>query len=400
MAGILDSKRRIIDSIVTQTGKRQITSGRLKAEFISFTDGATYYEADALSGSTDASTRIYFESPGHRKQDFITFETDDSGNLLGYPTDPDLAIVGDQIFKTDTSSSVEDINKFVFVSSSADFASLASGIVTSSIDHFAQLRMLGSVTGDPVTFQQKFEVDREKLSFTIINTFPFPEGPSDNKANIDTVEPLFIDKRLSHLPNFKFLPPLVVDPESRDGRAAMASISKNGSGDIANSSMFLGHYESLNQSASEMTYEELMTHLNGENSDGVDPDYLKDYASSSEIAAWSAQGLDGSQTGNVMGAIFGNQQMGVINISPVEVARERHSVNFTKTSKENNIVMQMFETDSKKLTFKKLDVIDYGEIIVDGDIIRPSKRIFFAGKVFLNSVNIPVFVNLFTLILD
>ena len=62
--------------------------------------------------------------------------------------------------------------------------------------------------------------------------------------------------------------------------------------------------------------------------------------------------------------------------------------------------MQIFETDSKRLTFKKLDVIDYGEIIVSDDLTRSSKRVFFVGKVFLNSVNIPVFVNLFTFILD
>ena len=61
--------------------------------------------------------------------------------------------------------------------------------------------------------------------------------------------------------------------------------------------------------------------------------------------------------------------------------------------------MQMFETDSSQLTFKKLDIIDYGEMVTD-DTVRPSKRIFFAGKIFLNSAKIPVFVNLFTLILD
>ena len=409
MAGILDAKTRIMDSVVTEIGKRQITAGRLRVEFISFTDGATYYEGDAVSGSSDATSRIYFESPGQRKQDFITFETDDSGNLMGYPTDPDLSLVGGEIFKTDVSASVDDINKFVFVSGSGDFASLSAGIVTSSIDHFRQLRMIGTVEGaNPSSFRHEFTVDNDDLGFTIINTFPWPDGPPDNKSNLDAIEPLFIDKRLSHLPNFKFLPPLVVEPKKRDTSGKRTLGEDKGSArqhlrmatSRASRARHLGHYEPLNEAHSEMTYADLMIHLNGEGSNGVDPDYLKDYVSAQQISAWSEQGLDGETTGTVMKTVFGGQQVGVINLSPIEAARERHSINFLQTSVSNNIVMQMFETDSNKLTFKKLDVIDYGEIIVDDDIVRPSKRIFFVGKIFLNSVNIPVFVNLFTLILD
>ena len=392
MAGILDSKTRVMDSVVTETGKRQITSGRLKAEYVSFTDGATYYEADEVNGDTDVTARIYFESPGNRRQDFITFETDDSGNLLGYPTDPELSLVGDSIFQTDVSASVEDINNFVFVSGSGDFASLSTGIVTSSIDHFKQLQMIGTVEGAVSNFTQKFEVDKENLGYTILNTFPWEDGPQDNKANIDSIEPFFVDKRFSHLKNFKFLPPLTREPVTSPFDL-QAETKKQGK------DLVLGSWQPIGKSSGEMSYQDLMIHLNGEGSHGIDPDYLQDYETVHQISAWSEQGQDGSSTGTVMGTVFGDQQMGIINVSPIDAARERHSINFTQTSSGNNIVMQMFETDSSQLTFKKLDVIDYGEIITD-DPVRPSKRIFFAGKIFLNSANIPVFVNLFTLILD
>jgi hypothetical protein len=397
MAGILDSKTRIMDSVITETGKRQITSGRLKAEFISFTDGATYYEADKVTGDSDVTARIYFESTGHRKQDFITFETDDSGNLLGYPTDSELSLVGDSIFKSDSKAEVEDINNFVFVSGSGDFASLSAGIVTSSIDHFKQLRMIGTVEGAVSNFSHKFEVDNDNLSFSIINTFPWPDGPPDSKSNIDAVEPFFVDKRLSHIPNFKFLPPLTGEPYTTpfnlktERRRARRKSSKF--------RHFLGQYTALNEKNGRMTYEDLMVHLNGEGSDGIDPGYLKDYETVQQIEAWSSQGEDGSTTGTVMGTVFAGQQMGIINVNPIDAARERHSVNFIKTSSANNIVMQIFETDSEKLTFKKLDVIDYGEIVTESSI-RQTKRVFFVGKILLNSVKIPVFVNLFTLILD
>ena len=201
MAGILDSKTRMIDAVVTQIGRQQIASGMLKIEYASFTDAYTYYEADAVSGSSDATARIYFEAAGDRRQDFITFETDDSGNLLGYPTDPQISLVGGDLFKTDVSASVSDISKFVYVSGSGDFATLSSGIVTSSINHFKQLRIIGSTpTTNPEDLKQKFEINQNKLEFIILNTHPFIDGPSDSQADINNIEPLFIDKRSEYIP--------------------------------------------------------------------------------------------------------------------------------------------------------------------------------------------------------
>ena len=85
MAGILDNKTRILDTIVTELGRRQISSGKMKIEYATLTDASAYYEFDPVSGSSDATRRIYFEAPGKRKQDLITFETDDGGKLLGFP---------------------------------------------------------------------------------------------------------------------------------------------------------------------------------------------------------------------------------------------------------------------------------------------------------------------------
>jgi hypothetical protein len=59
--------------------------------------------------------------------------------------------------------------------------------------------------------------------------------------------------------------------------------------------------------------------------------------------------------------------------------------------------MQMFETGNGK--FLKLDVIDFGEFSTD-ETSRANKRVFFIGKVFLDSVKMPTFVNLFTMVID
>ncbi len=403
MSGFLDNKTRMIDAVVTQIGRQQIASGMLKVEYASFTDAHTYYEADAVSGSSDATQRLYFEAIGDRRQDFVTFETDDSGNLLGYPTDPQLSLVGGELFKKDVSASVSDLNNFVYVSGSGDFASLSSGIVTSSIDHFKQLRIIGSTpTTRQEDLKQKFEISSNNVEFIILNTHPFIEGPSDSQADINSVEPLFIDKRLSHIKNYKFLPPLVTEPSvfDSDGGYRGFDLEAEQQRQEQGTPVFLGDYEPLSETLTPMTYQDLMIHLNGEGSEGLDPDYITDTQTAETINAWNSQGTDGSgSTGDVIGTVFG-QQAGEVNLSSLEVARDRRSIFFNKTSESNNLVMQMFEVDSNRLTFVKLDVIDYGEIVVTDDQLRPNKHIFFAGKIYLDTNNIPTFVNLFTIIMD
>ena len=44
MAGILDSKTRFIDLIVTQEGRRQLASGKMRAEYASVSDINTLYD--------------------------------------------------------------------------------------------------------------------------------------------------------------------------------------------------------------------------------------------------------------------------------------------------------------------------------------------------------------------
>ena len=86
MSGILDSKSRVMDVVITEEGRRQMHNGNLKIEFASFTDCHTFYEADAVSGSADASKRIFLEAPTTLTQDQITFETDGSGNIVSFGT--------------------------------------------------------------------------------------------------------------------------------------------------------------------------------------------------------------------------------------------------------------------------------------------------------------------------
>jgi len=386
MAGILDSKSRVIDAIVTQIGRSQIATGGLKIEFASLTDATTYYQADEVNATDDANMRIYFETPGAKKQDFITFETDDSGALLGYPTSPDMTIVGDELFKEDSESS--DVNTLTFVSGSSDFASLSEGLITGSINNFKENYILGS-TSNGLSDRRELKISPNSHSFLVSNTFPFDSSPEDAVINIDSVECLFLDKRLSHFPNFKFMPPMVVEPSTET-----FDLTAEKEREAAGEEVFLGSYTPLNESQQEMTLEEIMNHLNGPGCEGIDPDAWQSVPTTS--LPWTKGGI----SSDIGGSAGISDSTSDLSVTSIEVDRERSVMTFLDTSETNNIMMQIFEVDDNKLKFKKLDVIDYGEFFDESDELRPNKHVFFVGKVFLNSFNIPTFVNIFTIILD
>jgi len=381
MAGILDNKTRVLDAIVTQIGRSQIARGGLKIEFASFTDATTYYQADEVTANDDANMRIYFEAPGTKQQDFITFETDDSGRLLGYPETQDLTIVGDELFKKDASTS--DINSLVFVSGSGDFASLSDGILASSINNFKNNYIIGTTGNGGIKARRELKVSPDRHTFIISNTFPFDGNPRLAVTNIDSVECLFLDRRLSHFPNFKFLPPMVIEP-SED------VFDFNKEKEKGKKQVFLGSYKPISEQQRDMTFTDVMSHLNGKKSRGIDSDSWN-----SPLEEKLPYSVDSNNKSVVQSA-----NTRILPETSIAVEKERSVMTFLKTSEENNIIMQMFEVDDNRLKFKKLDVIDFGEFTVEEDDNRPNKHVFFVGKIFLNSFNIPTFVNIFTVILD
>ena len=80
MAGILDSKTRFIDLIITQEGKRQIASGKLRAEYASLSDSQVFYDKNEIGNVSD---RIYFQAMDS-PNNVIVLEKDDSGKLIEF----------------------------------------------------------------------------------------------------------------------------------------------------------------------------------------------------------------------------------------------------------------------------------------------------------------------------
>lgn len=307
--GILDSKTRFIDTIVTNEGRKQLSSGKMRIEFVSFTDADAFYVADIASGSAELSDGIQLEAC-ILPQDQITFEADDSGKLVPYRGST-LGVIDGKILSSSNDS-------FLTVVTGSTFTSLADQLLDSSLNNF---RKLSTIKTNDVFFddERDFATNVNSVDFTITNTTPFSAGEVQT-VSIDQVESLFQDRRLSHLPNFRYLPPM------------------NTSIDGVKTS--LGNFPMIGQKRDKLTYEELMTTLK---------------------------------------------------------EKESNIIDFTSSSPDNNVVSQFFELKQDLLT--KLDVIDFGEFNTN-DVEFPVKRVFFVGKVFIDSFGAQTFVNMFTLIFE
>jgi len=314
--GILDGKSRIIDTILTQEGRRQVAQGDIRATYVSFTDSSAIYNTDTLvSGGLEASNRFVLEA-GNLIHDQVTMEADDSGLLQTFAINDSgrYAIRQGQVLSSSAGGVVAPVT-------GSQFSSLAESLLESSINNFRNLYILQSP--DPTDDREKtFLIGPESVSFAITPTNPVPTGGM-KEASIDNIESLFYDEKLSHIPNFAFLPPV-----NAAGEAGNLQVTS------------LGEYTNLNQE-SITTYDQIL--------EEIDDMTLKGYGS---------------------------------------------SVKFIETSRANNLVCQFFELSNGVMS--KLDVIDFGEFPSPNG----TKHVFFAGKVFVDSLGSTTFINLFTLVFE
>jgi len=246
MAGILDSKTRIMDFILTDEGRRQIRDGDLRLAYASFSDLGAFYSEDESGAATDASSRIYFEASS-RHQDRIVVESN-LGVITSFFTSGDAGsyeLNGEQVaiapespataFETLTltgSQVVED----------------ADNIVASITNNFFDNQFVAKE--DVFSYKQGFELSDESLEFrptaqSPINTWLYTSV--DNRVRPPTLasfDSIVFDRRFAHFPNFKFLPP----------------INKAGTDGLSGSP--LGLYPNLNQPEI-LTYESLREELAG-----------------------------------------------------------------------------------------------------------------------------------------
>jgi len=232
MSGILDNKQRIMDTIVTLEGRRQIADGKLKVEYVSFTDNATFYSADLISGSADPTSRLYFENC-HLPQDQITFEADDSGKLKPFKNEENIQILGGKIsvpsFIESTQLSGSKIDDYQYLSGS-EFASTAETLLASSINNFKNLYVIG--TKDSLFLEEEnLKLSKNSVTFNILESKPLKQ----NKKTRFLVElpSIFHDKSFSKSTNFRYLPPINKINDKNIDRTNQSIIQENVIGNYA-----------------------------------------------------------------------------------------------------------------------------------------------------------------------
>ena len=323
MAGILNNKERMIDFIMTEEGKRQASAGQMKIEFASFTDLHTFYEVSSSMGSgdpvalpgvaEDASSRIFFEA-SNRFQDVIVPELEAGNSMRPFRTS-DFTFSG-KILASGTLSVgfAEKMNILTGSKITANAIRSLNGIT----NNFVQQRILG--TEDLFSDTTGFELSLSTGSFSFNETTKY--GRTDTgTVSLDNIPSLFSDRRFSHMPNFRYMPPVNVAQPGENTGAPM------------------GLYAKLNE-----------------------PDFL------------SLQDLE--------------EHLSQKNYISVE---------FTDTSRDNNLIGQMFEFDSTGV--EKLSIVDFGEF-GDNDPFSPGKRIFFIGKILRDDLGSETFLNIFTVVFD
>ena len=327
---ILDIKQRIFDTLITEEGRRQLGIGEFDIRFAAFSDKFAFYEQDLASGSADANERIYLEAAS-LPQDRITFEADDSGKLMPFETGANLGIIGGKLVSGSTA------NRRTLVTDRDQFASLAGIMISGSAENFTKLRIIGSK--DQLRDTENFTLSRKQIEFNISDDAPIARE-NIPVISVDDVESLFQDKRLSHIPNFMFLPPINrANVQEPDGSP-------------------LGHFIPLEQD---------------------------DYTS-----------FEFHKKKRLRPRTFQKGSRGEFSVLERTLqGKERINVNFTETSRDNNLFGQFFEIREKDIL--KLDIIDFGSFPSE-DPKSPDPHVFFAGKVFVDSVGRHTFVNIFTLV--
>ena len=373
MAGILNKKERIMDVIVTREGRRQMADGNLRATFASFTDSMAFYESDSVSGSTDPTDRIYFEAFS-TEADQIIYESDDSGRLVGEINQPNLTIFGDQVFKKNPAGEFLEITGSVF-------ASEVESIVTASIFNFKSQQIISSEKGDKYNNKQ-FDLTRNKIYFDIDNFKPFGMNPNEKLIDLQAATPLFFDRRLANLSQFKYLPPIKTDGTDVANFTNVQSTSN------------FGLHEMLRSTVQDPSYQHYPSDLfpvddnNFDNNQNAEKSYLS-----------LTEGLADLLTNE---APASNDYL------------QRESISFINTSDKNKLFCQVFEVNAegnnKKLV--KLDVLPMGTFPMDEAALNvantkglsqaghETKQFFYVGKVFEDDFGVPSFIRLFTLMFD
>lgn len=211
MSGLIDTKSRVMDVVLTDEGRRQLSEGGLKIDSYSFTDVGTFYQADVVSGSADASLRLSFEA-SCLPQDNIMFTAKEGGRLSSADGRSGL-IANGQLLEFGTTA------RTVSTLTGSALSNRVDSMMQLPVENFRKLRLLS--TSDSLFEDEGFSIGPSSVSYTVTN-----ERPISDRAmwsiDINALDGIMQDPKLSKLRNFKYLPP--INKNSKDRQSDKRSL--------------------------------------------------------------------------------------------------------------------------------------------------------------------------------
>ena len=414
MAGILDNKKRIMDTIVTQEGRRQLSSGNFKIKYASFTDGNVFYEEDLLTGTTDATIRVPFETV-NKWQDNIVFETDDSGNLLSFQGDGvELNADGSVVSLTATypndtrlyngkvvlevkGTTADGLKYFHYYDETteetvywvygyADDGAHPAGGGKSSSTSPSDLDSLGWFVTDetyvwPTSLSGADKVDIQSTENFITSTI--------SQRSVETTGAGF-SSAVESITEASF------DSFNKQNFITTKSNKNNQKFNISpETGTFTYTVPRLDDITGELVSSGLENELIIEKTLNLSPAFINDTRLANVLNFKFLPPInnnDGTQNG-LYADLNRSHDITASEIKTMINNKQSLECTLSSSQRHNNVMFQIFENDTTNRKIKKLDMIDAGKFNIDGS----NKRIIFVGKVFIDSYKQPTFINIFTI---
>lgn len=213
MSGILDNKSRIIDTIITDEGRRQLARGGLDVQYFTFTDATVFYRPDLVSGSQDASRLIQLESCD-LPQDSITFRANIDGRLEPFRNSRGFDMSAGSVLQSIMTQSGSSWTQEIVPARGVTLEAASAELLSSAADNFRKMYLLAS--RDAVFEEDQFVMAPDNVSFVITDDRPL-KGKEQHVAHLTSLDSVHTDPRFSDKLNFRFMPPVnKLDDDSID----------------------------------------------------------------------------------------------------------------------------------------------------------------------------------------
>ena len=190
MSGVLDSKNRVMDVILTDIGRDQMNRGEFEVSFVSFSDKGSEYVDDGTGVAADITDRLYFESFSSPADEIVPEISNEGDFVLTKKISPTLTVNNGVLFER-TATGFNEVDAFANI---GGFTSILPG-------RFKGLQIIRSEND-----VEDFDISSTKTTLHVKGNFS-----SSFPATTNLLKPILVDPRFTGSINTMYLPPTTVN---------------------------------------------------------------------------------------------------------------------------------------------------------------------------------------------